>query len=202
MHGREIEDRARGFRIAIEPRVALTVAIVLGVGVLIAWAIMRGPETAPVSVPAAQPSPSVSPSSAESFVGAPVTALVHVSGAVDAPGLVEVDSGARVADVLETAGGALPDADLSAVNLARPVVDGEQVHVPAVGEVQDSSGPVRLNQATAAQLEELPGVGPVLAERIVSDRDANGPFSSLADLARVSGVGEALVAGLEEVADV
>ena len=131
------------------------------------------------------------------------TLVVDVSGAVEAPGLVTLAAGDRVADAIDAAGGASADAVLDGLNLARHITDGEQILVPHEG---DSDGPggglINLNQADAGALEQLPGVGPVLAARIVEDRDANGPFASLEDLGRVSGVGDAIVAALEGVATV
>ncbi|MDO8145363.1 MULTISPECIES: helix-hairpin-helix domain-containing protein [unclassified Isoptericola] len=135
--------------------------------------------------------------------------VVHVIGQVAAPGLVTVPAGSRVADAVEAAGGAGPEADLTALNLARPVVDGEQVHVPAPGEeplVADppaggsgaDAGPVPLNTADAVALTALPGVGPVLADRIVAWRDEHGPFSRLDELTEVSGIGPVLLEGLRD----
>lgn len=147
---------------------------------------------------------------------------VHVVGAVLSPGLVELPAGARVADALDAAGGAAAEADLARVNLARPLLDGEQVLVPLPGEVLQgaptatgvgagsgaaagapaAAGPVDLNTAGVQELDTLPGVGPVLAQRIVDWRTDVGPFASVADLTQVSGIGDALVAGLEGVATV
>ncbi len=127
---------------------------------------------------------------------------VHVSGAVARPGLVEVSAGARVADAVAAAGGALPGADLSALNLAGPVAGGQQVIVPtAAGSVVPidgaaSSGKVHLNTADAAQLQMLPGVGPVLAARIVAYREQHGPFRTVEDLLDVPGIGEGKLAAL------
>lgn len=104
--------------------------------------------------------------------------LVQVSGAVGAPGLVEAGPGDRVADVVERAGGLGEDADLAAVNLARHVRDEDHVHVPRVGEAEPL---LDLNHATASELEELPGIGPVYAGRIVEARDA-APFQSSDEL--------------------
>lgn len=128
--------------------------------------------------------------------------VVHVTGAVATPGVVTTVDGARIVDVIALAGGATATADLGGLNLARPVVDGEQIVVPErrassaagaaepVDAVHDADGRLRINVATARELEELPGVGPVLAERIVAYREANGPFASAGDLRRVPGIGE------------
>jgi len=118
---------------------------------------------------------------------------------VVSPGLYLLKDGARVADALAAAGGATETADPDAVNLARRVVDGEQLLVPAVGAVPAAgaapgaaaaSDPVSLSTATAAQLEELPEVGPATAAKIVAYREANGPFSSVDQLLEVPGIGE------------
>ncbi len=134
--------------------------------------------------------------------------VVHVSGPVARPGLVALPADSRVADALAAAGGALRSADLELLNLAAPVSDGQQVIVPRTGRPapQPAAGdglgetPIDLNQADVAQLEELPGVGPVLAERIVAHRDANGPFGSIEDLLDVSGIGEGRLATLRDAA--
>ena len=159
--------------------------IVVVVGVV--W-FGTGAESTPIdpSVPTTHPEGASSPALA-----------VHVSGAVLAPGLVTVGDGARVADVLLAAGGALPDADLAAVNLAKPVRDGDLIVVPAVGSSHlgiPAEGGIDLNRATAEQLRELPGVGPVLAERIVAHREEFGDFTEVEDLLDVPGIGEAKLA--------
>ncbi len=130
---------------------------------------------------------------------------VHVSGAVVNPGLVNVPSGARIADVVSAAGGALPDADLRALNLAAPVRDGEQIAVPGRSEAVavgggavDATGRVRINLADAVELQALPGVGPVLAERILAYRDEHGPFAAAEDLLDVSGIGESKLSSLRD----
>lgn len=123
------------------------------------------------------------------------TVTVHVSGAVVDAGLVELSGASRVADAVRAAGGVTSAADLSAINLAAPVRDGDQIVVPRVGEVRPGSsapgGGVDLNRATASELEALPGVGPVLAGRIVTFRDEHGPFGTIEDLLDVPGIGEA-----------
>lgn len=142
--------------------------------------------------------------------------VVHVLGAVRTPGIVEVRLGDRVVDAIAAAGGATDEADLSGVNLARVLVDGEQLYLPAVGEVPPgqagagaggagaggagaaSAGLVNLNTADAAALETLAGVGPALASRIIAWRDANGPFRSVDELLAVSGIGEKTLAGFRD----
>ena len=134
---------------------------------------------------------------------------VHVSGWVIRPGVVEVPEGAIVADAITAAGGARPGAGLEAINLAGPVSAGDQVVVPgpdgaALGgsPVAADDGLLSLNRADATQLQDLPGVGPVLAERIVAHRDANGPFQTVEDLLDVPGIGEAKLAAIRDLVTV
>jgi competence protein ComEA len=142
--------------------------------------------------------------------GAPSTGiiLVHVAGAVVHPGVVELRPGARVIDAVESAGGALPSADLDRLNLAAKVADGERVLVQKVGDppvadggavtggASGTSGLVNLNTATAAQLDTLPGIGPTLAEAIISERQRRGGFRSVNELRDVRGIGEKRFADL------
>ncbi len=128
-------------------------------------------------------------------VVAPELVVVHVSGAVRDPGLVSLVGPARVADAVRAAGGATSAADLSAINLASPVADGDQIVVPAVGERGEAGdGLIDLNRATAQDLIRLQGIGPVLAERIVAHREEHGPFDSVEALLDVPGIGEAKLA--------
>ena len=128
------------------------------------------------------------------------TVIIHVVGQVVKPGIVELDDGARVLDAIDQAGGVTPQADIESLNLARIVIDGEQVYVPEVGEDPSArgfpthaaaAGPVSLSRADQATLETLPGVGPSLALRIIAFREAHGPFQSVSDLLAVSGIGPA-----------
>ncbi|ADP80229.1 ComEA family DNA-binding protein [Pseudofrankia inefficax] len=160
-----------------------------------------GPASAWTTSP---PTPSSTPSVATEVV-------VDVAGRVLHPGVVTLPSGSRVADAIDEVGGVLPGTDTTDLALARPLVDGEQILVdgkpgpappgpagaPAGGAGPTASaGPVHLNSATVDQLDTLPGVGPVLAQRIVQWRDANGPFTSPDQLGEVPGVGDRRLAEL------
>ncbi len=133
--------------------------------------------------------------------------VVHVSGAVVAPGLIAVPPDARVADVIVAAGGAGADARLDGLNLASGLRDGEHIVVPSMSERPASPSlrsddRIPVNTASATELERLPGVGPVLASRIAAYRDANGLFSTLEDLLDVPGIGEGKLAALRDAAAV
>jgi len=143
---------------------------------------------------------------------------VHVAGAVRRPGLLRLPSGARVATALERAGGPTRRADLTLVNLAAHVQDGQQILVPVAGAAgaagatgsADASGAgasgaavppgakIHLSTATPEQLDEVDGIGPTLAERIIEYRDEHGGFRSLDELAEVEGIGDKRLATLRE----
>ncbi|MHA6618476.1 helix-hairpin-helix domain-containing protein [Pseudonocardia sp. DLS-67] len=206
--------------------VAAVAAVVAAVGV---WFERPRAEPVPdlpaVTVSAAEPAASVAPApvapapvaatTAAAPTAPPALLVVSVSGKVHRPGLVEVPEGARVADVLDAAGGALPGTDVSGLNLARRVADGEQVAVgvpaapdaapaPAPGAPPPAAGgapagKVDLNTATVEQLDTLPGVGPVTAQRIIEWRTRNGRFTRVEQLREIEGIGERRFAQLREV---
>ncbi len=136
---------------------------------------------------------------------------VHVAGEVRRPGLLMLPGGARVAAAIARAGGPTSRAQLAAVNLAQRVIDGQQVVVPRVGAAPIApspdaaaavpgapEAPISLATATQEQLEELDGIGPTLAERIIEMRDASGGFRSVDQLQEVEGIGEKRFAALKE----
>jgi competence protein ComEA len=204
--------------------------IALAVAVVALWPrdgveiLASGVEPTAFEAPDAPPRPAPGPVSQSGAAGAepPGAAagviVVHVVGQVAEPGVITLPAGARVGDALDAAGGATRRADLSAVNLARTVIDGEQVYVPRPGEQVPAAGGgpswsgaaggggegglVDVNTADAATLETLPGIGPVLAERIVAWREENGPFASVDELGDVSGVGPSVLEQLRDAARV
>ena len=137
--------------------------------------------------------------------------VVHVAGAVLRPGLYRLPEGSRIDDAIAEAGGARPKAALDLVNLASPLADGQQVVVPLQGSVTAAptagagaaapGGKIHLNSATVEQLDELPGVGPVTAQQILSYREANGAFRSIDELDAVPGIGPARLEQLRPLVD-
>ena len=241
-HGNPITDDARGMRWGIRPRLAAIAAlIVIALGTVVVWS-MRAPSGAAAGHPseagsqATFGSQSVGPSASSApgeDNGSWATStgnsevVVHVAGQVARPGLLKLAAGSRVDDAIEAAGGFTTDAARDDLNLARILVDGEQVYVPGVGlGSEEASGgsstgqisggvgedasratgagaaKINVNRADADELEELPGVGPVLAQRIEQYRDLNGPFIKLEDLEEVSGIGPSLLEQLVAVATV
>lgn len=196
---------------------SLWIAGLVAALVLTGWTWLERPQV--------EPAPAVNVRSAETEAPtAPVgeavetsaAVVVSVVGLVVRPGLVTLPAGARVADAVEAAGGLLPDADPASVNLAAPVSDGAQIAVGVPGAVagQDGSGVaapgggsrtggrVDLNAATVADLDGLPGIGPVLAQRIVDHRTRHGAFRSVDQLDDVPGIGPAIAAELAELVSV
>ncbi|WP_422734797.1 helix-hairpin-helix domain-containing protein [Micromonospora sp. WMMD558] len=192
---------------------ALAVVAVLVVLAAAFWAWRSRPQIEPVTpemaasavAPTGGPAPSATPGD---------ELVVAVAGKVRRPGLVRVPAGARVADAVQAAGGALPGVDVALLNPARKVADGELILVgvaappgvapagPAAGAVPGAGGKVNLNTATLAQLDALPGVGPVLAQRILSHRDQQGGFRSVSDLRQVDGIGDARYEQLKDLVTV
>jgi competence protein ComEA len=184
---------------------AVAVVVVL-VAAYLAWRSRPQPE----------PVPATGGSQPPSATGvAPVpsgTIVVAVQGKVVHPGLYRLPAGSRVADALDAAGGALPGVDLSYVNLARKLTDGELILVgatppPDTGAgaapgVPAPAGKLDLNSATVTQLEALPGIGPALAQRIVDYRNQHGGFHSIDELRKVGGIGDAKFAQLKDLVTV
>ena len=127
--------------------------------------------------------------------------FIDVTGAVNTPGVYSMPANSRVIDAIKAAGNSAPGADLSTINLARVLSDGEQIYVDAT--IINSAGVrvskalhsafININRATAGQLDSLDGIGPVIAKRIVEYRKVNGPFTSIEDLQKVSGIGVAKI---------
>lgn len=178
----------------------LVVGLVVGA---LVWLTRQAPEPADSALPL------VEPASITTTTAAPGPVVVHVAGAVHAPGVQRLPAGARVIDAVDAAGGLLADADAGRVNLAAELVDGTQVYVPLVGEVPPApagetggdvtGGLIDVNVADAPALETLPGVGPATAAAIIDHRERNGPFVSVDGLLEVRGIGEAKLAQLRDL---
>ncbi len=132
--------------------------------------------------------------------------FVHIIGSVKSPGIYQLDTGSRVYDAVLAAGGLTPKANQQSINLARGLTDGEQIVVLSQSQsnltqsgIQVQSQLLSLNQATASQLEDLPGVGPALAGRMIDWRLANGGFKTKDDLLNVSGIGDKLFSGIKDL---
>jgi competence protein ComEA len=186
------------FPLGVHGRRVLAAAILALVLVVVAWRHAAAGSPAPLRVAP------IAPARASPTVAARLL-VVDVVGAVRRPGLVRLREGARVADAIAHAGGLERGAERAGVNFAAPVSDGQQVLVPqrgavavgaGSGAVSSSSGPVSLSSATAEQLDALPGVGPVTAEKIVAYRQQHGAFRSVDELDAISGIGPARIADL------
>ena len=224
----------------VSPRRLLVGAVALVCIGIVGWRLLAPPAPpAEMRLPFAQPSAVGNGGSGPSSdagagtgrsEGTATTAVatevvVHVAGAVVSPGVRRLPPGSRVIDAVDAAGGALADADLPRINLAAPLVDGQQVYVPKPGEQPPlaagagvpepttggaAAGPggsvpgalVDLNTATAEQLDTLPGVGPSTAAAIIAHRDQNGPFTSVDQLLDVRGIGEAKLEQLRDLVSV
>ena len=192
------------------PSPVITFAALLLVGGLIVAGMVLVLQTRPVPVEITIRPPLPTPTEGPTETPGPI--LIYVTGAVKEPNTtVSIPAGSRVQEALEAAGGTLEEADLSRVNLAAVLRDGDQVYVPALGDESVSAEAtlevvlptpsggekVFINTATLEELQTLPGVGPATAQRILDYREANGPFTSLEDLDLVNGIGPAL---LEDIA--
>jgi competence protein ComEA len=204
-------------------RIAAGLLACVAVAAAVAW-FRTGTGSSP-GLPRAAPAPPGA--TATTGVGATTTTMpppvvVDVVGAVARPGVVRLPPGARVVDAIGAAGGSLPGADTSRLNLAAPLADGSRVAVPRLGGPTPTvdpaavsggaapalpgdgrpggpAAPVNLNTATADALDALPGIGPATAAAIVADRAAHGPFRSVDDLGRVRGIGDAKLAQLRDL---
>ena len=191
------------FPLDVPARRLLAVALVALIAVVVVW---RHSSRSGGAAAALQIAPIV-PASPARVASASSTALVvDVAGAVRRPGLVRLGKGARVADAIARAGGLTRHAERSGVNLAAPLSDGQQVLVPERGaavvgggtaSVGAASGPVSLSSASAEQLDTLPGIGPVTAQKIVDYRQQHGAFSSVDGLDAIPGIGPARLAELQ-----
>jgi competence protein ComEA len=201
----DLLSRMRAFDVTASGRALLGLAAVCGCLLLVtAWALFRSHGTAAAPAPASAPLPVAAlPSPTPSGL------VIDVGGRVRRPGLVTLPAGSRVADAVRAAGGALRRRDLATINLAAKVSDGQLLLIgmssgdaAGAGATAGTPGPVSLNSATVDQLDELPGIGPVLAQRIVDWRTQHGGFKSVRDLDQVSGIGDTIYAELEPLVTV
>jgi len=161
---------------------------------------------------AAAPSGGTASAPASASPSPEVVVLVDVAGWVRRPGVYEFTEGARVIDAIDAAGGARSGALLEALNLAAPLTDGTQILVPREGQEGVAPAPVtggavagglvNVNSAIATELEELPGIGEVIAQRIIDYRTENGPFATVDELIDVSGIGDAILESIRELVTV
>jgi competence protein ComEA len=200
---------------------AAVAAVVVLIAAFLAW--RARPRVDPVAAPAPPTALADEPPAPGGAAAAPTgpagastgpaaEVVVSVGGKVGRPGLIRLPAGARVADAIAAAGGARPGTDVALLNLARKVVDGEQILVgvsappaaPPAGPAGAPApgGPVNLNTATLADLDSLPGVGPVLAQRILDARTAQGGFRAVTDLRQVEGIGSARYEQLKDLVTV
>jgi competence protein ComEA len=137
--------------------------------------------------------------------------VVQVSGAVATPGMYSLPGGARLGDLVDAAGGLSSEADLSTLNLAARIDDGEAIEIRAISETestpsQNAAGPaaplININTATLEELDSLPGVGPVIGQRIIDYRESNGPFQSVDELEEIDGISTSLIRELEPLVTV
>lgn len=182
------ELRERFLDFTIEQRRALVSISVIAIGVALYFTLSSRSEVL------ASPDP-VQVKKLNSSETTTALLFIHVAGKVAKPGVYPVLKGSRVVDAIAAAGGALKGTDLSDINLARQVVDGEQIYLSnatassRAGNGAIYNGKININRAGVSGFDSLPGIGPVIAGRIVAYRKANGPFQSVDDLQKVNGVG-------------
>ena len=182
------ELRERFLDFTIEQRRALVSISVIAIGVALYFTLSSRSEVL------ASPDP-VQVKKLNSSETTTALLFIHVAGKVAKPGVYPVLKGSRVVDAIAAAGGALKGTDLSDINLARQVVDGEQIYLSNAtassrsGNGAGYNGKININRAGVSGFDSLPGIGPVIAGRIVAYRKANGPFQSVDDLQKVNGVG-------------
>jgi competence protein ComEA len=187
---------------------AMAIAAALAALAAAIWVLLDAPSGGVTHVdPVAATSAAPAGTGAASAAPSAQPVVVHVAGRVASPGVYTLPAGSRVADALAAAGGAAAGVDLSALNLARVLVDGEQIAVgipgaadgpPVAAGGSATAAPIDLNRATAELLDALPGVGPVLAQNILAWRAEHGRFESVDQLREVSGIGEAKYAQLKD----
>jgi competence protein ComEA len=176
------------------PIVGVLAILLAAVGAVI---YLRRPTSQPVEIVEPLPTP----------IPSPAQVAVYVTGAVLEPGVYYLPEECRVQDALEAAGGPTANADLDRVNLAQRVHDEDQIYFPEVGEENLPStrtggsepGQVDINTASAQELEELPGIGPTLAQNIMDHRESHGPFSTIEEVMDVRGIGPALFEAIREL---
>ncbi len=169
--------------------------------------LLRRPEPAPLAV--VTPTPRATPTVA--------VVVVDVRGAVAKPGVYTLPYGSRVQEALAVAGNTLANAEIGGLNLARKLMDGEQIYVPTTAEATRAPQPVgaavatarprtttpigkiNINTATLEDLDTLPGIGPAIAQRILDYRNQNGPFKRLEDLKKVRGIGDVIFANIRDL---
>ena len=186
--------------------VALLAVTLGGAGL---WYVRSLPRPVEVST---TPSGGTASSRASASPSPEVVVLVDVAGWVHRPGVYEFIEGARVIDAIDAAGGARSGAVLEALNLAAPLTDGTQILVPREGQEGVAPAPVtggavagglvNVNSAIATELEELPGIGEVIAQRIIDYRAENGPFATVDELLDVSGIGDVILESIRELVTV